>query len=156
MTDSDDVRLASQPHERLLFNLTVTHLLLPAILAGTKNLWLVFTIPPIVSMLIIMSIAVEAYRPANKTELVLTHWKCAWRRGQFLLMSYAVALILFLLALALVQLQPDVNMRPIQLAVFGWFCLIPISITMTVLIFLETNALLRARQGKIPDRIMRL
>lgn len=154
--DSEQIRLASQPHERLLFNVAVLHFLLPAILFGTKNLWLIFTIPVTGSCLIILSIAIEAYRPAKKSQLVLSHWWCAWKRGQYLLISYGVSLVLFLIALALVQLQPDDNMRMIQLAVFGWFCLIPISITVTVLLFLETTALALARKGKVPDRIMSL
>ena len=155
MSDSEQIHLASQPHERLLFNLSVVHFLLPALLFATQNLWLIFCVPAALSIAIVLSIAVEAYRPSKKTDLVLTHWWCAWKRGQYLLLSYGVSLLLFLLSLALVQLQPDTTMRHIQLAVLSWFCLIPISVTLAALIFLETTALYRARQGKIPERIFR-
>ena len=154
MSGTDNTaHLASQPHERMMFNIAIFHFLLPAILFATENLWLIFSVPIACSLMMILSIWIQAHRPANKTELVLAHWQCAWRRSRFLIVSYAVSLVLFLIAWGVLQGQEDANMRMIQLAVVGWFCLIPISLTIVGLIILETSALAQARRGIMPQKM---
>ncbi|MEX0614694.1 MAG: hypothetical protein WD177_02190, partial [Methylophaga sp.] len=53
-------RAVSRPHERFLFNLAIFHFFVPAILFGTKNLWLIFTIPLFASTVILASIGRQA------------------------------------------------------------------------------------------------
>jgi len=150
---SESVHPASQAHERVMFNLAIFHFLVPAILFGTENLWLIFGLSLSGSLLMIASIATKAYSDTLKTALEQAHWQLAWRRCRLLLLSYVVALALFCLSWRGLQLQADDNMRMIQLAVAGWFCLLPVSLTTVWLIIAETSALAQARKGVMPDQM---
>ncbi|AFJ01814.1 hypothetical protein Q7C_643 [Methylophaga frappieri] len=146
-------RAASQPHERFLLNLALSHFLLPAILFATKNLWLIFTLPVFISTMVIASLAWQASRPAGKSDLVLAHWQLAWRRGCYLLLTYGLTALLFLISLWLTQ---DIASSPdqfIQRAVLGLFVLMPLSLILVVLLILETSALAQSRQGKMPSQM---
>ncbi|WP_438970552.1 hypothetical protein [Methylophaga sp.] len=149
---TEDAKKASDAHERLLFNLSVVHFLLPAILFNTEILWLIVGLPMLISTGFVLSIMRHASK-GKQSDLIYTHWLLAWRRGRYLLLSYVVSLGLFLLGWLFLQLQADEVMRGIQLAVFGWFSLLPISLTIVVLIILETASLAQARQGKKPRQI---
>lgn len=149
---TEEAKEASNAHERFLFNLAVTHFLLPALLFNTENLWLIFSLPVLISCAFIISIMRRAAK-RDQPDLIRAHWLLAWRRGRYLLISYVVSLLLFLLGLLLLQMQPDAIMRGIQLAVVGWFSLLPISLTIVVLLILETASLAQARQGIMPRQI---
>ena len=149
---TEEAAEASNAHERLLFNLSVVHFLLPALLFNTENLWLIFALPVLCSTLIVVSIMRRAGQ-RQQPDLIYARWLLAWRRSRFLLLSYVVSLLLFLLGVLLVQMQPDEIMRGIQLAVIGWFSLLPISLTIVLLIILETASLAQARQGEMPRQI---
>lgn len=150
---SEFVHPASQAHERVMFNLAIFHFLVPAILFGTENLWLIVGLSLFGSVLMIASIARKAYSHSLKTELEQAHWKLAWHRCRLLLASYLIALTLFGVSWVLLQLQTDETMRMIQLAVAGWFCLLPISFVIFWLVIAETSALVQARKGIMPDKM---
>lgn len=149
---TDDAKQASDAHERFLFNISVVHFLLPALLFNTEILWLIVGLPILISCGFVLSIMRRAGK-RQQPDLVYAHWLLAWRRGRYLLLSYLVSLVLFLLGWLLLQLQTDEVMRGIQLAVVGWFSLLPISLTIVVLIILETASLAQARQGEMPRQI---
>lgn len=149
---TEDARLASDAHERLLFNLSVVHFLLPALLFNTEILWLIVGLPMLISSGFVLSIMRRAGQ-RRQPQLIHAHWLLAWRRSRYLLLSYLVSLVLFLLGWLLLQMQPDQVMRGIQLAVVGWFSLLPISLTIVVLLILETASLAQARQGIMPRQI---
>ncbi len=149
---TEDAKKASDAHERLLFNLSVVHFLLPAILFNTEILWLIVGLPMLISTGFVLSIMRRAGK-RDQPELIYAHWLLAWRRGRYLLFSYLVSLGLFLLGWLFMLLQADDVMRGIQLAVVGWFCLLPISLTIVVLIILETASLAQARKGEMPKEI---
>lgn len=149
---TEDAKLASDAHERLLFNLSVVHFLLPALLFNTEILWLIVGLPMMISTGFVLSIMRRAGK-RRQPDLIYAHWLLAWRRSRFLLLSYLVSLVLFLLGWLVLQLQPDQIMRGIQLAVVGWFSLLPISLTLVILLILETASLAQARQGVMPKQI---
>lgn len=149
---TEDAKLASDAHERLLFNLSVVHFLLPALLFNTEILWLIVGLPMLISTGFVLSIMRRAGK-RRQPDLIYAHWLLAWRRSRFLLLSYLVSLVLFLLGWLVLQLQPDQIMRGIQLAVVGWFSLLPISLTLVILLILETASLAQARQGVMPKQI---
>ena len=64
---------ASKPHERLMFNVAIFHFLVPAILFGTENLWLIFSISLLGSLMMIGSIVYKAYNSHDQTALVQAH-----------------------------------------------------------------------------------
>ncbi|GEM_PF-492704 len=149
---TEDAKKASDAHERLLFNLSVVHFLLPAILFNTEVLWLIVGLPMLISTGIVISIMRRAAK-REQPDLIYAHWLLAWRRGRYLLWSYLISLALFGLGWFFLLLQADQVMRGIQLAVVGWFSLLPISLTIVVLIILETASLAQAREGVMPRQI---
>lgn len=149
---TEDAKRASDAHERLLFNLSVVHFLLPAILFNTEILWLIVGLPMLISTGIVLSIMRHAGK-RHQPDLIYAHWLLAWRRGRYLLLSYLISLALFGLGWFFLLLQADQVMRGIQLAVVGWFSLLPISLTIIILIILETASLAQARQGEMPKQI---
>lgn len=149
---TEDAKRASDAHERLLFNLSVVHFLLPAILFNTETLWLIVGLPMLISTLIILSIMRRAGQ-RDQPDLIYAHWLLAWRRGRYLLLAYLISLALFGLGWFFLLLQADQVMRGIQLAVVGWFSLLPISLTIVLLIILETASLAQAREGVMPKQI---
>ncbi len=149
---TEDAKRASDAHERLLFNLSVVHFLLPAILFNTEILWLIVGLPMLISTGIVVSIMRRAGKQ-DQPDLIYAHWLLAWRRGRYLLISYLISLALFGLGWFFLLLQADQVMREIQLAVVGWFSLLPISLTIVILIILETASLAQAREGKMPKQI---
>lgn len=149
---TEEAKIASDAHERLLFNLSVVHFLLPAILFNTENLWLIVGAPMLISTAFVLSIMRRAGR-RQQPDLIYAHWLLAWRRSRYLLLSYLVALLLFFSGWLFLLLQPDEVMRGIQLAVLGWFSLLPISLTLVLLLILETASLAQSRQGIMPKQI---
>lgn len=152
MTDTEQAA-ASRPHERFLFNLAIFHFFVPAILFGTKNLWLIFTIPLFASVVILLSIRHQAKQINGKSNLVLAHWQLAWRRSIYLLMTYGVSLIIFLIGILFTMNTASSSDQFIQRAVIGWFALVPLSLSLVVLLTLETSALAQARKGISPDNM---
>ena len=149
---TEEAKKASDAHERLLFNLSVVHFLLPAVLFNTEILWLIVGLPMLISTGFIVSIMRRAGK-RHQPELIYAHWLLAWRRGRYLLLSYLISLGLFLLGWLFLLMQADEVMRGIQLAIVGWFSLLPISLTIVVLIIVETASLAQARKGEMPREI---
>lgn len=143
-------RAASRPHEIFVFNLAVFHFLVPALLFGTKQLWLIFTVPFLCSFVIIAFIGRQALNSNGKTELAQAHWQLAWKRCKYLMLAYGIALSLFLIAVLLTQGQAEESMRFIQRAVAGWLALLPISVAIILLGIMENSALIQARKGIMP------
>lgn len=149
MTDAEQ-RAASRPHERFLFNLAIFHFFVPAILFGTKNLWLIFTIPLFASCVILASIGRQAYQPADKSPLVLAHWQLAWRRSIYLLATYGISLLIFAVGVLLTINTASGSDQFIQRAVIGWFALAPLSLALVALLIMEGSALVQSRKGVLP------
>lgn len=143
-------KAASKPHERFVFNLAIFHFLVPALLFGTKQLWLIFTIPVLCSLFVMATIGRQALNSNGKSELVQAHWQLAWKRCKYLMLAYTISLSFFLIAVLLTQDQADQAMRTIHLAVAGWFSLIPITIAIILLGIMENSALIQARKGMLP------
>lgn len=148
--DNQQQRAASQPHERFLFNLAIFHFFVPAILFGTKNLWLIFTIPLFASCVILASIGLQARKSADKSPLVLGHWQLAWRRSIYLFITYAVSLLIFGVGILLTMNTASDSDQFIQRAVIGWFALAPLSLALVALLIMEGSALVQSRQGIMP------
>ena len=149
MTDAEQ-RAASQPHERFLFNLAIFHFFVPAILFGTKNLWLIVTIPLFASVMILASIGRQANSPADKSPLVLAHWQLAWRRSIYLFITYGISLLIFGIGVLLTINTASGSDQFIQRAVIGWIALVPLSLALVALLVMETSALAQSRKGIMP------
>ena len=148
MTDLADQ--ASKPHERVMFNIAIFHFFVPAILFGTKSVWLSVGLSLLGSLIMIGMIARQAHEPADKPDLVQKHWQLAWKRCRYLLYSYLASAVIFGIGALLVNSEPDQSMRFIHLAIIGWFSLVPISLTVALLLIIEGSALVQARKGVFP------
>ncbi|HET8808160.1 MAG TPA: hypothetical protein VFM76_07270 [Methylophaga sp.] len=148
--NNEQKRAASQPHERFLFNLAIFHFFVPAILFGTENLWLVFTIPLFASTMILISIGWQAKQSNDKSALVLAHWQLAWRRSIYLLIVYGVSLLIFIIGVLLTMNTASSSDQFIQRAVIGWFALAPLSLALVALLIIEGSALVQSRNGVMP------
>ncbi len=149
MTDAEK-KAASQPHERFLFNLAIFHFFVPAILFGTENLWLIFTIPLFASTVILASIGRQAKQSNDKSSLVLAHWQLAWRRSIYLLIVYGISLLIFGIGVLLTMNTASGSDQFIQRAVIGWFALAPLSLALVALLIMEGSALVQSRNGVMP------
>lgn len=147
---NEQQRAASRPHERFLFNLAIFHFFVPAILFGTENLWLIFTIPLFASCVILASIGLQAKKTADKSPLVLAHWQLAWRRGVYLLITYGISLLIFGLGVLMTLNTASASDQFIQRAIIGWFALVPLSLVLVALLIMEGSALVQSRQGIMP------
>lgn len=141
---------ASKPHERLMFNVAIFHFFVPAILFGSRNLWLIVSLSLLGSLIMIGSIGYKARHTHSQAALVQAHWKLAWKRCWYLLGAYLVAAIIFGIGWFVLMAQPDESMRLIQRSVLGWFALLPISLVLMALIVVEGSALVQSRKGVMP------
>lgn len=148
--NNEQQRAASRPHERFLFNLAIFHFFVPAILFGTKNLWLIFTIPLFASCVILASIGFQAKKPAGKSALVSAHWQLAWRRSLYLLVVYGISLLIFGIGVLLTMNTASGSDQFIQRAIIGWFALVPLSLALVALLIMEGSALVQSRNGVMP------
>src|SRR5690606_34490000 len=105
---------ASKPHERVMFNVAIFHFFVPAILFGTRNLWLIVSLSLLGSLVMIASVAYKARHSQGQSELVSAHWQLAWKRCQYLLIAYLVAAVIFAIGWFILSAQADEAMRMIQ------------------------------------------
>lgn len=142
----DLVKLASAPHERLMINLALFHLLLPVAALSSGHVAVLLTISLIGSASIIALIARRAAR-GSANALVDGHWRLAWQRCRLLLMAYGVSAVIMLVGYLLSLAQPDHNMATIMIVVFSRIAAVPIVLMVLALFIMETTALSNARQG---------
>ena len=140
---------ASTPHELLMMDLSIFHLILPVAGLSSGYLSLFLTISLIGSAVIIFWIAYRAHQK-GQTDLVHQHWQLAWKRCRWLLIAYMVSIGIMLLGWLLASLQVDHNMYTIFLVVFSRIAVVPTILMMMVLFVLETTALSQAKQNEYP------
>lgn len=148
-----EIHAASKPHERFMFNMAVLHFLLPAVLFNTEILWLIVGLPVAGSLAMMSWIVIESRRQQQASKLVAAHWRLVVRRCRYLVLAYAVSLTVFMLAYLFTMANPDESMRFIQRSVVGWLSLLPLSLTLVVLLILETSALAQARKQVMPENM---
>ena len=147
---SQSSRSASAAHERVMMNLAFFHLVLPVAAFSSGHIAILLTIALIGSILMIITVAVAAFRPRGKPELVQAHQRLAWKRTKLLLFSYLAAAVIMLMGWLISVMQTDTNMKMIELIVFGRLAVVPILLMVLVIFVLEMSALSEARQGQLP------
>ena len=145
---SDQVR-AGAAHERVMMNLAIFNLLLPAAALSSGYVSLFLTISLIGSAVMIFLIARKA-RISTDTPLIHEHWCLAWKRCRLLLLSYAVATVIMMIGLLIASMQTDQNMFSIMLVVFTRIAAVPVVLMVLALFVMSTTSLSRARLGEFP------
>jgi len=137
---------ASVPHERMMLNLALFHILLP-IVALASGIMLAILLPALLGSLVSIAwIGWYARHHHFPSTLVKQHWLLAWRHCRWLLAAYAVSAGIVLLGFGLSQLQADPNMGEIMLVVFCRIAAVPTLLMVLLLFVLETSALADSRR----------
>ena len=159
--DQQSRQQARVPHELAMVNLLVFNLLLCAgILASTMARkgsvlehykWWLIVLPILFSLAVVAYTHLQVARPAeNRGWFVTAHWRIARSRYRFLMIAYAVAMLLvglgWLISLGNPALQTVMFVALIRVAVA------PLLIAVMVLAVLESSALFQATSGELPDR----
>ncbi|EGL55948.1 hypothetical protein MAMP_02942 [Methylophaga aminisulfidivorans MP] len=144
---NNDIKQASLPHERMMINLALFHLLLPVAAFSSGHIAWILSVALIGALVSIGWIAWKAKFAQYDTVLIQQHWQLAWRHAQWLLISYGVSALIMLVAWLLSSVQPDHNMATIMLVVFSRIAAVPILLMVLVLFMLEMTALSDARKG---------
>jgi len=137
-------------HNLVMSNLSIFHLLLPILAFSTDYTKEIMALSLLAS-LIFASLIFRGRKSTNCSEFVSAHWKMAWRRTRYLLISYIVSISVMGLGLLLTSTQTDPQMKKILLTTFIPMAIVPTLITVIVVLVLQTMTMSRAKQGLIPN-----
>ncbi|WP_438970551.1 hypothetical protein [Methylophaga sp.] len=136
---------ASVPHERMMVNLALFHILIPIVALATGFFLPVLLLALFGSLFSIIWIGWYARYHQFAAENVKQHWLLTWRHCRWLLYSYAISALIMLVGLGLSLYQSDHNMSAIVLVVFSRLAVVPTLLMVLILFVLETSALAESR-----------
>jgi len=137
-------------HHLVMTNISMFHLLLPIVAFSTAYTKEIISL----SLLISLSFALFIFKGSrNKTssEFVSTHWKMAWLRTRYLLLSYLLSTSIMSFAWLITLVQTDPQMKKILLTTFIPIAIVPTLLTVILVLVLQTMTISRAKQGLIPN-----
>lgn len=137
---------ASIPHERLMLNLALFHMLLPIAALGSGYILPILTLALLGSLLSISWIAWYARYHQFESDLEQQHWSLAWKHCRWLLIAYGVSTLIMLLGWLLSKFQADHTMAEIILVIFTRIAAVPTLLMVLVLFVVETSALSESRK----------
>lgn len=145
-----DTKRAGYPHELLLINLILNHVLIFIATMGLAGSYpLLPLVVPAISVSILAFIFYRAKRAlTSDPAFVSAHWQiCAYRSRTFLFMLAAASLLLLLGWLGYAYLGMA------KVTVFALFAvaILPIMGTILTLVVLESDAMNQARKGTMPQ-----
>jgi len=153
--EKEDKR-AAYPHEFLMMNLSIFHLLIPLVALSSDYINTILIASLTGSILTLLWIVKKARltccAASKDSALVKAHWQQAWKRSQFLLIGYAISASILLLGWLFASSQSDPNMFSILLAVFSWIAAIPLIFIIFGLFVLSTVSSARAKRGEFPKK----
>lgn len=141
-------RQARFPHELLMINLALFHLLLaPAAIALGVGAWGLLP-TPLLSGAVIAYLHVRSRRTAEP--FVRGHWQLAWRRGRLLLLAYAVSAAVIGGGWLLARGAATASMGDIVFTIATRIGVMPTAVMVLVVFVLENSALELANRGEVP------
>ncbi|WP_289243928.1 hypothetical protein [Methylophaga sp. UBA678] len=144
---NNDIKEASLPHERMMINLAMFHLLLPVAAFSSGHIAWILSFALVGALVSIGWIAWKAKFGQYASVVIQQHWNLAWRHAKWLLISYGVSVVIMLVAWSISAMQPDHNMATIMLVVFSRIAAVPILLMVLLIFMLEMTALSDARKG---------
>ena len=149
-------KCAAYPHEFLMTNLSVFHLLIPLVALSSDYIKLIligsFIGSALTLLWIVKKARVTCCKASKDTTLVKAHWQEAWKRSQFLLIGYAISATILGLGWLVASSQADANMSDILLAISSWIAVIPLVFIIFGLFVLSTVSSARAKRGEFPRK----
>lgn len=149
--DSDVKTKAKHPHNLFMVNLALFHLMLtPATIAldiGMKGILL----PLCLSLSVILYTYLRASNKSkHEHEFIHAHWRLAFRRYRWLMISYGMMAALLGVGW-LLSLSADPSMAAIIQTIFIRISIMPVVIMVMISFFLESTAINQASNGEVPD-----
>ncbi len=151
--DEADIKASKIPHEVFLTNLIVNH-----ILYFVSALGIVKSIPQLVMVTPIASIAALAYIMVRGRQMVeqapwfvQCHWRIAMKRSK-LLMSMIIGLIVLLSTLYAIHLFGGVDFA--HIFPLAAVVTLPVMVTIFALIIMESDALHQAKSGQLSNSMV--
>ncbi|MCX4193275.1 hypothetical protein [Methylophaga sp. OBS1] len=138
---------ASVPHERMMLNLALFHILIPIVALASGVLLPLLGLALLGSLFSIGWIGWYARHHHFANDRQQQHWQLAWRHCRWLLYAYAVSALIMLMGIAMSLLQTDSNMGTIMLVIFSRLAVVPTLLMVLLLFVLETSALAESRKG---------
>lgn len=138
---------ASVPHERMMLNLALFHILLPIVALASGIVLPILLLAMVGSLLTIGWIGWFARHHDFASDKLKQHWLLAWRHCRWLLYAYAVSALIMLAGAGLSYVQNDHNMSVIVLLIFSRLAVVPTLLMVLVLFVLETSALAESRKN---------
>ncbi|MED5508774.1 MAG: hypothetical protein VX841_00615 [Pseudomonadota bacterium] len=138
---------ASLPHERMMLNLALFHILIPIVALASGLLLPLLSLALAGSLISIGWIGWYARYHKFAVDKLKQHWQLAWRHCRWLLYAYAVSAIIMLMGGLISLLQTDSNMASIMLVIFSRLAVVPTLLMVLLLFVLETSALAESRKG---------
>jgi len=136
-------------HQLVMTNISLFHLLIPILAFSTDYIKEILLFSLMVSLLFSTVIAKGA-KSNEETDFVLAHWKMAWKRSRYLLVSYVVSVSVMGLGWLLTSSQTDPQMQKILMTTFIPMAVVPTLVTVIVVLVLQTVTISRAKQGLEP------
>lgn len=138
---------ASVPHERMMLNLALFHILLPIVALASGFVLPILLLAMVGSLLTIGWIGWFTRHHHFVSDKLEQHWLLAWRHCHWLLYAYAVSALIMLAGAGLSYFQNDHNMSVIVLLIFSRLAVVPTLLMVLVLFVLETSALAESRKN---------
>ncbi len=145
-----DIKRGGHPHELLLINLILNHVLIFIATMGLAGSYpLLPLVVPFISVSIVSFIFYRARLARTRDTLfVSAHWQiCAQRSRIFLIMLAGACLLLLLGWLAYAYL----GMAKVTVLALFAVAILPVMATILVLVVLESDAMNHARKGTLPE-----
>ena len=140
-------------HNIVMTNLSLFHLLLPIVAFSTEYTKEIMLFSLVVSIICSMYIAKGATNKSHDS-FVSAHWKMAWRRSRYILISYVVSASVMGLGWLFATSQTDPQMKKILLTTFIPMAIVPTLLTVLIVLVLQTMTMTRAKQGLVPNNVI--
>lgn len=137
-------------HHLVMTNISIFHLLLPIVAFSTGYLKEIMIVSLVASLIFSITLAKGA-KDSDCPEFVSAHWKQAWKRTRYILISYLVSACVMGMGWLFSSTQTDPQMKKIMLTTFIPMAVVPTLITVIVVLVLQTMTMSRVQQGLMPN-----
>lgn len=140
-------------HHIVMTNISIFHLLLPIIAFSTEYIKELIIFSVVISIAL-SSVVAKGAKDKGCDTFVSAHWRMAWRRSRYILVSYIISAGVMGLGWALTSTQTDPQMKKILLTTFIPMATVPTLLAVIVVLVLQTMTISRAKNGLVPNNII--
>ena len=143
---------ARHPHDILLINLVTNHILMFVALLGlAKTYPVLLLVTPAISIAILSYLLIRAHFALTTASwFEKCHWQLCRQRSRFFIAMLAIMGLVIITVLLISGGDP----KPQHFAI-GGVGILPTMLSVLALIVMESDAMHQAKQGKLPDSIVK-